>query len=234
MDGLTDNQPEAEPTVQIVRTGFFTTKKRITVFATSLSIIILVILVIILNYLDIVSLSQLQFLPKKFPANAVGTPIRLTLIPQASELKAGDLTLNCPVESAFCKSQKLINLNKQDAIFYKAAAGSTVSASLKIPSLENIAISIENSGKKYFYESVISKDGSSCYTIAYTLPSDAVFGNILSLPFLDSLAVATLGTKILSVEGNEGNLIIQVRNTPMDPGTPCSLIKKNPEFFKSF
>ncbi len=226
----------SKPTVIYKPKGFFESAKGKTILATGLGIILFVILLISLNYFDIVSVSQLSFLPKRPNMSITGTPIKITLVPENYGYRAGDLTLNCPVESEFCPSQKLVSLNKQDSVLYKANPGSTVSASIKIPSLENIGVSEDRKkGKKYFYESVVSKDGVSCYTIAYTLPSDATFGNILNLPILNETSrIATLGTKTFQIEGEEANVIIQVRNTPMDPGVPCSLIKKSPEFFKAF
>lgn len=235
------------PTVQIVKKDFFQTKVGKIVLAIIVALILFVILVISLNYFDIVSLSGLSFLPKKHPVD-LGTAVSISLIPTNFGFKAGELTLDCPVESSFCKSQKLINLDKKDtvsynngvvasdAVAYKAASGSSVLNLTQIKSLENIAV-LENkkTNKKYFYESVVSKDNSSCYTISYTLPSDANFTNILDLKtFLEEKKVATLGSQTFKEVGEDVNVLIQVRNTPMDPGVPCSLIKKSPDFFKNF
>lgn len=232
---MDDEDQELQPTVQIIRKSFFQTKKGLTTLATSLALIIFVTLVISLNYFDIISPSQLAFLPKRFFTNANSNPVSLTLLPQNYGFKAGELTLGCPVDSAFCQSERLVKVNKQDAVSYKAAANSAILNLSQISSLENVAVlTNKDTGKKYFYESVVSKDGS-CYTIAYTLPSDATFGNILDLKtLLMDKRVATLGSETFTVEGEEANVLIQVRNSPLDPGVPCSLIRKSPEFFKSF
>lgn len=224
-----------KPTV-ILHKSFFQTTNGKTVLATGLGIILFVILVVSLNYFNVISISHLSFLPKRSNINLTGTSVKLTLLPENYGFKAGDLTLSCPVDSAFCKSQKLISSNNKDTVLYKAPSQASVSASIKVPGIENIGIlTNKEKGKKYFYESVLSKDGTSCYTIAYTLPLDATFGDILNLPNLDKTApIASLGTETFSVAGNEGNILIQVRNTPLDIGTPCSLIKKSPDFFKAF
>lgn len=180
-------------------------------------------------------LSWKIFLIKPVPPNLTGIPVQITPAENYG-FTAGDLTLSCPLESNFCASQKLISLNKNPAVSYLGSSGSSVLNLVKVPSLENIGV-LENKqvGKKYFYESIVSKTGNSCYTIAYTLPLDATFGDLLNLPFLgENVPIATLGTKTFKVEGDEVNVIIQIRNTPLDPGVPCSLIKKSPEFFKSF
>lgn len=212
MDGLSENQTEVQPTVQVVQKNFFQTRKGLVIIATFAAVLIFSILAFSLN-----------------------PPLKITLSENYG-FKVGQLTLSCPVEAAFCPSQRLISINKTDAISYKAASGSAVLDLAQVPNLENIAVlTNREKDKKYFYESVISNDSKSCYTIAYTLPSDTEFANILHLEsFLKEKKVATLGSDIFEAEGEEANVLIQVRNTPMDPGTPCSLIKKSPEFFKEF
>lgn len=214
-----------EPTVQIVQKSFFQTKKGMAVLALSLAIVIF----------SIIAIGVLTFLPKNKAVNLTSTAVKITLIPEDYGFKAGDLTLSCPVESAFCQSQKGFSLNNNSQVSYQAASNSAVLNLTKVESLENIAV-LENKkiGKKYFYESTVSKDGQSCYTIAYTLPQDATFGDILSLPAVKNAKIATLGSKTFAIEGDQANVIIQVRNSPIDPGTPCSLIRKSPDFFKAF
>lgn len=234
MDGSDDQEIE-KPMVQVFNKGFFETIKGKLVLATGAGVMLFVILVVSLNYFDVISSSRLAFLPKK-ATDLSSTPVKITLIPENYGFKAGELTLNCPVESAFCNSQKLIQLDTKDAVAYKAASGSAVLNLSDIATLENIAV-LENkqTGRKYFYESSISKDGKSCYTITYTLPDDAIFQNILDLEFLNNKgAFANLGSQTFKIEGSELNVLIQVRNTPIDPGVPCSLLKKSPEFFQNF
>lgn len=221
MDDLSDNQNEApEPTIVIAKKNFFQTKKGLSIMITALAVAIFLGVWFVLN-------------PK---TNLTGTPIKITLLPENYGFRAGELTMDCPVESAFCSSQKLVSVNKADAVAYKAASGSAVLNLKEVPSLENIAVLTNTqTNKKYFYESVVSSNGKSCYTIAYTLPSDATFGDLLSLPGGGSdTTIATLGAQKIQVNGEESSVIIQVRNTPMDPGVPCSLIRKSPEFFTNF
>lgn len=227
MDGTELNNPELQPTVQIIKKSFWQTKKGMAILALGLAIVIF----------SLLAIGGLIFLPKKPAVNLSSTPVKITIIPENYGFKAGSLTLSCPVESAFCNSQKevLLNNNNNSALSYKAASESAVLNLTKVESIENIAV-LENkkTGKKYFYESTVSKDGSSCYTIAYTLPQDATFGDILNLPAVKNAKIATLGTKTFEIEGSQANVIIQVRNSPIDPGTPCSLIRKSPEFFQAF
>ncbi len=231
-----DDEDTPKPEVVFKQRNFFQTKKGITLLTTFGGILFFVILVISLNYFDIISPVQLSSLPKK-PVNysATGTPLKITLVPENYGFKAGDLTLNCPVESSFCPSQKLTNIEQKDTVSYKAASGSAVSNLTPPSSLENIAVTTKKDGKKYFYESVVAKDGTSCFTIAYTLPQDATFTNILDIgSLLKNQKVATLGSDTFQVGGTDANVLVQIRNTPMDPGTPCSLIKKSPAFFNNF
>jgi len=224
-----------KPTVLIMQRSFFKTTKGKTILATIIALVIFAILAIGLNYLDIISIANLPFLPKRPLVDLTGVPVNITLTPQNYGFKAGSLTLSCPVDNTACPSQKLVNLNGSSAVTYKAASQSSVLNVSEVSNLENIGVS-ENkkTGKKYFYESVV-KDQNSCYTIAYILPDDAVFGAILDLPILNAGSkIATLGSKTFQIEGENVNVLIQVRNTPMDPGIPCSLIKKSPDFFKAF
>lgn len=237
MDGLPDqNQPQVKPDVLLTQKSFFQTKKGLSVLATVLGLAVFAILAVGLNYYDVISLTRLSFLPKRPATNLSGTPVKITLISENYGLKAGELTLNCPVESVFCSSRKLVNLGKKDAASFKAASGSAVLNLTQVSGLENIAVFTNKQvGKKYFYESTVSKDGKSCYTIAYTLPADAIFQNILNLEILNNKGpIAKLGSETFQAANEEANVLIQVRNSPMDPGTPCSLIKKSPEFFKAF
>lgn len=227
MDNLSNNQTEAsQPTVVFAKKNFFQTKKGISIAITALAVVIFSGIVFVLNF------QGTAIFPK---TNLTGQPIGITLLPENYGFRAGELTLDCPVESIFCSSQKLISLNAFDAVSYAAGSDSTVLNLKEVPSLENIAVLTNlQTSKKYFYESVVSSDGKSCYTIAYTLPADATFGDLLSIPGRSDATIATLGSEKILINGEESSVIIQVRNTPMDPGVPCSLIRKNPEFFKVF
>lgn len=230
-----DDDQKIEPTVQIVKRTFLQTTKG-KVAGVAVLLLILSASVFSLNYFNIISPSQLSFLPKSSQTNFTSSPVHVSLIPENYGFKAGELTLSCPLDSPFCKSQKLVQVKDNTAVAYQAASQSGVLNLIRVSNLENIAI-LENKkeGKKYFYESIVSKSNDSCYTIAYTLPDDASFGNILNLDFLkENLPFAKLGTKSIEFNGQEVNVVIQVRNSPIDPGIPCSLIRKSPEFFKAF
>ncbi|MDO8618382.1 MAG: hypothetical protein Q7R49_00390 [Candidatus Daviesbacteria bacterium] len=201
---------------------------------TKIFILLFLLLIVLIPLSAWVYTNLSKFTGSTKPPNLTGTPVKITLTPQNYGFKAGDLTLPCPVQDKFCPSQKLVNINQSSAVSYKAASQSGVLNLTKVQSSQNIAVSENQDGKKYFYESV-AKDADSCYTIAYTLPSDAVFGSILDSSVLNSGSkIATLGSNTFNIEGQDVNVLIQVRNTPMDPGLPCSLIKKSPDFFKAF
>lgn len=220
MDGIP--APPAQPTVQIIKKSFLETKigKALLI---CISITLFIIFIVGLNYFNVLS------------PNISGTPVKITLVPENYGFKAGELTLGCPVESAFCKSQKLVNLQNIDTVAYKAASNSGVINVTEITSPDNIGILTDRkAGKKYLYESIVSADGASCYTIAYTLPQDAVFQNILDLEIINKGHLAILGSKTFQLEGRDANVLIQIRSTPMDPGKACSLLQKSPEFFKNF
>lgn len=218
------NQPQAqaEPDLPLAQKSFFQTKKGLSILAGLLGFSIFALLAVFL------------FLPKRPSVNLSSSPVKITLVPQNYGFKAGELTLNCPVESVFCTSRKLVSLDEKDAVSYKAASGSSLLSVAKVPDLENIAVLTNSAlGKKFFYESVVSKDGKSCYTIFYTLPSDTDFANLLDLKSINESRIAILGKGTFEVENEVSNVLIQIRNTPQDPGKPCSLLKKGPEFFKA-
>lgn len=223
-----------EAKVTIVQRNFFKTLPGQLIVIISSILLVFVILVTILNYFNFISPSFLSFLPKR--------SIDITLKPEKITLtenygfRAGVLTFSCPVDSSFCNSQKLLNINSSDAVSYKASSSSAVLNVTKTPTLDNIAVLADKEkGKKYFYESVISKDTNECYTIAYTLPYDAQFGNILSEDILkEGSKIAALGEGTFTSGDEDVNVLIQVKSQPIDPGVPCSLIQKSPEFFQNF
>lgn len=233
---MNDFLEDTEPTTQIVQKTFFQTTKGKSILVTTLGLISFLILLVGLNYFDIIYSSKLSFLPKRSVTNLTSAPVKVTLIPQTFGFKAGDLTLGCPVDSSFCNSQKLVTVKNEDVVVYKAPAQSSILNLVTAQTLENIAyLTNEKTGKKYFYESVVSRDGASCYTVAYTLPSDTEFTDFLKYTKLEkNIPIAKLGLGTFEIESEEANVVIQVRNTPQDPGVPCSLIKKTPEFFNSF
>lgn len=222
MDYSENNNPQ--PTVILAQKSFLQSRLGKIIIVTLLSVGILVTLIFTLNY----SNTQPQTSPTDYP-------VKITLTENYGS-KVGELTLSCPVESIFCNTQRLINLDNKDTVSYNASPGSAVLNIIEIPNLENIAVLEDKKmGKKYFYESVVSKDFKSCYTIAYVLPEDALFENILDLKTLvEKKRIATLSSQTFKIEGEEANVLIQVRNTPMDPGIPCNLIRKSPEFFQQF
>ena len=166
------------PKVEIVSNSFLQSTQGKLITIIGISILLFILVIIILNYLRVISLTQLSFLPKK-SVSTTSKLIEVPITPEAEGFRAGELTFKCPLESKFCSSSKLQNTNSSYSISYKASSSSAVLNITKIPSLDNIAVSVdEKAGKKYFYESVLSKNTSECYTILYTLPYDAVFANI--------------------------------------------------------
>lgn len=234
MDGIEENS--SVPNVQIAERNFLTTRMGKITLGIVVFLIIAFILAGILNYFNLISPPFLHFLPKLFSVSNKSTPVDLAILPQTYSIKAADLILKCPVDKADCKSADLVKAKETTLVSYDAAIQSLVSNLIKVPSLENIAVLFNReAGKKYFYESTISKDAKSCYTIAYTLPEDASFGDLLSFPRVtENMSVATLGSKKIKINGQEANVVIQVRNSPIDPGVPCSLLRKSPKFFDFF
>ena len=62
------------------------------------------------------------------------------------------------------------------------------------------------------------------------MPADAIIGDIFSFPIAKGQVLAMLGNREIRVGDDYFNLIIQIKNEPMDEGN-CSLTKKDPEFF---
>lgn len=142
------------------------------------------------------------------------------------------LNLNCPVDNQFCNTKKDLTFDNGAAFTYQAASGSSVMTNLKIMGPNNIALLYnQQTGEKKFFESTL-KD-NSCYTVIYTIPSDAVFANILDVPInLVQRVIATLGSKLLDVDGQNVNVIVQVKQTAPDLSGTCDLSNQSPEFFQ--
>ncbi len=233
MDTLTEEPEIAKPDVKYKQASFFETKKGKVTIGSSILIIILFILTLISNYSGFIAL---PFLPQS-DTTKYGKSVPIKLDSTTFGFSAGELVLKCPVDTAACNTQKSQSFESKSILTYKAPVATKIYASGQIKNSQNIAVSEDTqAGKKYFYESVASKDGKSCYTIAYTLPSDAKFGNILDLnALLTDKKIATLGNQTITINNEEANVLIQVRNTPIEEGVePCSLLTKSPEFFKSF
>lgn len=211
----------SEPKVIFSRQNFLAS------FGIKIAAMILLIFLagLLLNYFHVISLP----LPRQ--------QSRKIIPPQLSEnygFKTGNLTIPCPVQDIFCASQNLFQFESGQAVGYKTDPNSPVFSHVNVKSLDNIAVlDSPQTNKKYFYESIFSQD--SCYTIVYTFPADATFGDITSLPFSTSQKIlAILGIEFFAVDGQNLNVIIQVRNDPVDTESQCSLIKKHPDFFKTF
>lgn len=211
-----------EPTV-FLHQSFLKTKKGKIILVAIIAVLILTILA-----------TKFSYLFKKTVSNPLGTPVKITVAPD-NGFKAGNVTFPCPAESAACSTQQLVDFGNSSAVIYKTSSGSGALNVAKLADLENIAVSQDQkTGKKYFYESV-AKDADSCYTIAYTLPEDAMFGAIRDPKILETASeIATLGPKTFQYGGKDTNILIQIRETPLDQDGTCSLLKRSPDFFKAF
>lgn len=211
-DFLNQNSPLVEPEVFIARQSFWHWAKNHKILLTGMILITVVGIFGSLIYFKSIDAPNLK-------------PVSISAIPK-------ELNLKCPVESKYCSSEQVLNASGGSVFGYRADAGSTVTNSTKTLNLDHIAIiDDKKSNQKYFYISTI--DGDNCYTVKYTFPADAIFEDVLSIPFGNTgKIIATLGSKLLNINSQEVNVILQVLNSPIDPVTQCNLAKKSPEFFK--
>lgn len=180
----------SEPTIQIVKRGFWLTKKRLTILATLIGLISFVILMITLNYFDII--------------------VPFISLPQK-------LLIACPIAGQNCTQPTPIKFNNQPAAGYKVASKSAVLNPIKIVDTKQFVLPpFRQEDPVGLNQSFIL--GDSCYTITYTVPYDAQIAQITKLPLNKSSQIITLGSESIKINNQDLNLILQIQKRPLENG----------------
>lgn len=69
------------------------------------------------------------------------------------------------------------------------------------------------------YQSTIA--GDDCYTLTYLVPSQTNIRKIDLLPLEMGTLIATASAKLIEVEGDKANLIVQLQKRPLDNSDPA-------------
>ena len=201
-----------KPTVQIINPHFWQTKKGLSFLAASLALIIFVILLILLNYLDILLL-PFGFLPQK-------------------------LIISCPIKNADCGKNQTITLNNYPAIGYKVASSSSIVTPIKIVDTKQFASSpFRKEDPIGLYQSFIL--GDNCYTITYTVPYDSDIAKITKLPLNSGTSIINLGSESIQISSQSLNLILQIQKRPVNQNAKtdaqkCHVYNIDPKNFGTF
>ncbi len=204
------DQDNSQATVQIVKKSFFINKKRLTILATVIALISFVILMIIMNYFDIIS--SLVFPSQK-------------------------LLINCPIAGQTCNQTTAIEFNNQPAAGYIVASKSAVLSPVKIVDTRQFVLPpFRQEDPIGLNQSFIL--GDSCYTITYTVPNDAKIAQITKLPLNKSSQIITLGSELIKINNQSLNLILQIQKRPLEKGKTdlekCPVYYLDPKNFGPF
>lgn len=201
-DFLDQDKPLAEPEVQIIHKGFLHwIKENRTIFAASL-VVIIIIGTFLLSFFNIISLQNTLYLFKNQP-----NPTSKYVIPAKFDV-------TCALPDGSCLKQISVKYKTDPASIAKLPSGTQVkSIAPVIDSQEFISPHGDNSlkGVRQTYS-----QQENCYTVTYTLPTDAIINTITFLPFAQGSVIATLGEKLYSLSGYQANFIIQVQKMPLE------------------
>ena len=186
----TDNP---KPTVVFKEKGFFETTKGKTILVTGLGTILFVILLISLNYYDVI------FLP-------------LTFLPQK-------LAIPCPLQGQNCSKvdTKVVTFQEKPAVGYKAPTSTKIVNPIKIvDSRQFILPPYTKNDPIGLNQSFIV--GNICYTITYTVPNDSNISSVQMLPLKDGAQLISLGSEIIKLGKDDLNVLLQLQKRPLQQG----------------
>lgn len=182
---------ELKPTVELAQKRFWQTKKGVAALASPLALVLFIILMVILNYLDVIFL-PLSSLPKK-------------------------LSLSCPIKDQNCQQNTPVNLDNKTAAGYKLATASAVINTVK--AVDHKTFVLAPFGKEDpigLNQSFIL--GNTCYTITYTLPFDSKIASLEKLPLSLGTQLISIGSESIKLNNLDLNLILQVQKRPLGEG----------------
>lgn len=181
------------------------------------------LMLFVLNYFNIVSLSQvfpnqLSWLPHRgVPSGTPPTPIQSGPTPTPTKL-----SLSCPVQKEFCNTSKITKYKGDPALAYNIASGSSILNAAQIKNSDDFDI-FENPVRntKLLYAS--TQAGNTCYMISYIIPPDSTFNVGGSFPVSVGQDIGSVSASTLSTdEGTTANLILLVKRIT-DPQVQCTV-----------
>lgn len=200
------------------QTNFFQTKPGLIVTGI-ISVLILIVLVIILNYFNILSLS------KQAGKTNLST-IKPILNSQDFSFKIDNLFFPCPAPKEFCESGLLSTFKGNPAISYNLDPGKIILSAVDINDDKEIEL-LQNDIEKTKTLLISSQSGQDCYTIFYTVPADSQFNNFDKFPIKSGQILGLMGQEKISTGSAQGNLVVRVKKL-FDPATDC-FTKGNPK-----
>lgn len=184
---------EPKPIVVFSEKSFFETIKGKTILVTGVGTILFLILLISLNYYDVI------FLP-------------VTFLPQK-------LSISCPFLSQNCNKEdtKIVTFQDKPAAGYKLASNSAVINPVEIVDSRGFILPpFTKTDSIGLNQSFIF--GNMCYTITYTVPYDSKIAQINKLPLDQNSEIITLGSGLIQINKQDLNLILQIQKRPLQNG----------------
>ncbi len=180
---------DLKPTVVLAQKRFWQTKKGLAALTLPLALILFAILMIALNYFDVIFL-PLYSLPKK-------------------------LLITCPIQD--CSKNNPVSFNDKVAAGYNVASKSAVLNPIKIVDTKQFILPpFTKEDPIGLHQSFIW--GDSCYTITYTVPPDANISQITKLPLNSGSQIISLGVQSIKISNQSLNLILQIQKRPLEKG----------------
>lgn len=157
--------------------------------------------ILTLNYLNIIPLSYLY-------------PQQLGFLPHQNR----SLIVSCPVPKEFCQLKKNTTYQRNPAIAFNVPSNTPLLTITKIIDFQRHTIQPykEENPRALFQTAIL---GNDCYTITYTVPFDTVVKKIDLLPIPEKSTIATASAKLIDVNQDKANLIIQIQKKPLDKAT---------------
>lgn len=201
MDDSEENIPV--PKVEYIRKTFFeTTLGKALIFALIFGSIIILFVLDFFNIISIIPKNQKEQI-------------------QNSTIK--NLNLLCPVAGFDCGKTKPVKINNQPATGFELPKQSKVISPIAVADVKQFIQSpFQPKSPVGLNQSFVA--GDQCYTITYTVPSDANISTITTLPLLGGFQLIILGSDFLNIENSKDlNLAIQLQRRKI----PSSDLKKS-------
>lgn len=196
-----------------------------------------ILILLILNYFNILSLSQifpgqLGFLPHRpLSQSRIGKQTIISPTPKPP------IKPSCPVEEKFCDSAKEMTYNGNPALSFDLPSGTEVKTVTEIHDSTSFSIRSKKYNAKGLYQSYIEND--ICYTLTYLFPFDVEFRKFDEVPLQEGFTVASASSKVINLEDGENiKLLLQLQKRPLETEVPdaqkCRVANLTPKDFGEY
>lgn len=177
-------------------------------------VVVIALILGVLNYFNIISLSQLYpdklgFLPHQPFKESVQTPVQEPIF-----------VLKCPVPLEFCNSAEKVTYKGNPGLAYKLPDKTTInSIAPVVDSLRFFEQPYKPTNPQGFYQSYI--DNNYCYAVTYIFPYDANLKKIDLLPLIQGTQIATSGASANAITVNNKSsyqLVLQIQKRKLGIG----------------